>query len=209
MLELILFYLFSAILLACGVGVVTVHNTVYAALLLILAFFTSAALWILLQAEFLGLVLILVYVGAVMVLFLFVIMMLEISQALSKEKFARYMPVGLLVLGAIVVEMVLVYQSEGFKIAPKVSQTPLPTDEAGQAILFESMSNTEQLGTVLYSEFIYPLEITAIILLVAMIAAIMLTLSKQKDTKRQNIEKQVQTQRDDRIRLVDMEVEKQ
>lgn len=204
MLEVILFYLFSAILLASGIGVVTVRNTVYAALLLILAFFTMAALWILLQAEFLGLVLILVYVGAVMVLFLFIIMMLEVSQALKKEQFAQYMPVGLLVLGAIVVEMVLVYQSSGFQVVPKA---PLPEEQAA-TVVTPSLSNTEQLGTALYSNFIYPLEITAVILLVAMVAAIMLTLSKQKNIKRQDIEKQIQTKPEERIRLVDMEAEK-
>ncbi len=191
--EQIIFYLFSAVLVAAAVGMVTVRNPVYAALYLILSFFTSAALWLLLEAEFLGLVLVLVYVGAVMVLFLFVIMMLDLNLDPLKEGFAKYAPAGFLVAAVIAVEMILVLQSAPFQMA-----TPLNPPPA---------NNTEALGLILYTDYVYPFEIAAIILLVAIIAAITLTLRRRPDSRKQDISQQVQVKRADRVRLVKMKAE--
>lgn len=191
--EQIIFYLFSAVLVAAAVGMVTVRNPVYAALYLILSFFTSAALWLLLEAEFLGLVLVLVYVGAVMVLFLFVIMMLDLNLDLLKEGFAQYAPVGFVVAAVIAVEMILVLQSAPFQMA-----TPLNPPPA---------NNTEALGLILYTDYVYPFEIAAIILLVAIIAAIALTLRRRPDSRKQDVSQQVQVKRADRVRLVKMKAE--
>jgi NADH-quinone oxidoreductase subunit J len=191
--EQIIFYLFSAVLIAAAVGMVTVRNPVYAALCLILSFFTSAALWLLLEAEFLGLVLVLVYVGAVMVLFLFVIMMLDSNLDPLKEGFAKYAPVGFGVAAVIAVEMIMVLQSAPFQIAtPK-----LPAPE----------NNTEALGLILYTDYVYPFEIAAVILVVAIMAAIVLTLRRRPDSRKQDISQQVQVKRADRVRLVKMKSE--
>ena len=194
--EQVLFYLFSAVLLAAAAGMVTVRNPVFAALLLILCFFTSAALWILLQAEFLGIVLVLVYVGAVMVLFLFVIMMIDINQAELREGFVRYLPVGLFV--AVAMEMILVLQSAGFGRSDRYQGVQhLP-----------GYSNTEALGELLYSDYLYPLEIAAVILLVAIVTAIVLTLRRRPDARSQNVSQQVRVERSERVRLVRMVAEK-
>jgi len=193
--EQVIFYLFSTTLLAAAVGMVTVRNPVYAALCLILSFFTSAGLWLLLEAEFLGIVLVLVYVGAVMVLFLFVIMMLDLNTDPLREGFIRYLPVGLGVAAVIAVEMILVLESKPFQLAQPAAQA------AGY-------SNTKALGVILYSDYVYPFEIAAVILVVAIIAAIMLTLRKRPDSKSQDISKQVLVRREDRVRLVKMKAEK-
>lgn len=192
--EQFIFYGFSAVLVAAAIGMVTVRNPVYAALCLILGFFTSAGLWVLLQAEFLGIVLVLVYVGAVMVLFLFVIMMLDLNLAPLKEGFIRYLPVGLLVAAVIAVEMVLVLQSGPFHRMQPVVAAPV--------------NNTEALGSVLYTEYVYPFEIAAVILVVAIIAAIVLTLRRRPDAKKQDVGQQVQVRREERVRLVNMKAEK-
>lgn len=192
--EQLVFYLFSITLIAAAVNMVTVRNPVYAALSLILCFFTSAAIWLLLEAEFLGIVLVLVYVGAVMVLFLFIIMMLDLNLDPLKEGFARYLPVGLLVASVIAVEMILVLNSGPFQF-----DTP-------RAALAEN--NTEALGVLLYRDYVYPFEIAAVILVVAIIAAIVLTLRRRPDTKKQDIGEQVQVRREDRVRLVNMKTEK-
>lgn len=191
--EQLIFYVFSVTLVAAGINMVTVRNPVYAALSLILCFFTSAALWLLLEAEFLGLVLVLVYVGAVMVLFLFVIMMLDLNLVPLREGFAKYAPVGFGVAAIIAVEMILVLQSEPFQIA-----TPLNPPPA---------NNTEALGLILYTDYVYPFEIAAVILLVAIIAAITLTLRRRPDSRKQDISQQVQVKREDRVRLVKMKSE--
>jgi len=192
--ELFIFYVFAAVILFSAVGVVTARNPVYAALFLILAFFTSAATWVLLEAEFLGVVLVLVYVGAVMVLFLFVIMMLDINIDILKEGFTRYMPLGILVAVAVAAEMILVMKSKTF-------DRPIP--EAAPL----GSSNTEALGEILYTEYVYPFEIAAVILVVAIIAAIALTLRRRKGVKKQDQAAQVRTRKEDRLRIVKMKTE--
>jgi len=195
--EKFLFYLFALILLISAVRVITVRNPVHAALFLVLAFFTSAALWLLIEAEFLAIVLVLVYVGAVMVLFLFVIMMLDINVAPLREGFIRYLPVGVAVALMIVIEMGLVVGSSYFRAAP-YNLIPHAAD----------YSNTQELGSVLYTFYVYLFEISAVILLVAIIAAISLTMRRREGTKYQNPARQVRVSRDDRVRLVRMAPEK-
>ena len=192
--ELFIFYVFAAVTLFSAVGVVTARNPVYAALFLILAFFTSAATWVLLEAEFLGVVLVLVYVGAVMVLFLFVIMMLDINIDILKEGFTRYLPLGILVSVAVAAEMILVMKSKTF-------DRPIP--EAAPL----GSSNTEALGEILYTEYVYPFEIAAVILVVAIIAAIALTLRRRKGVKKQDQGEQIRTRKEDRLRIVKMKTE--
>lgn len=192
--EQIIFYGFAAVLIAAAVGMVTVRNPVYAALCLILSFFTSAAIWLLLQAEFLGIVLVLVYVGAVMVLFLFIIMMLDLRVDLMREGFVRHLPLGIIVAAVITLEMILVLRSEPFQLV-----------EPAKAL---AENNTEALGVLLYTDYVYPFEIAAVILVVAIIAAIVLTLRRRPDVKKQDISEQVQVRREDRVRLVTMKSEK-
>ena len=196
--EAITFYIFSAILVFAAVMVVTVRNPVFAALFLVLAFFTSAAIWILLEAEFLALTLVLVYVGAVMVLFLFVVMMLDINLTVLKEGFARYMPVGLIVAILLIIQLVLVVGPEQFGLEKIAQPEPHGVD----------YSNTKELGRVLYTVYLYPFEIASVILLVAIIAAIALTLRKRKEKYFMPPEEQVAVKRKDRVRLVKMDAEK-
>ena len=193
--EQFIFYIFATVTVASAIGVVTVRNPVYAALFLILAFFTSAATWILLEAEFLGVVLVLVYVGAVMVLFLFVIMMLDINIDPLREGFIRYLPIGILVAVIVAAEIIIVLSSDTFNMA---IPDPMPL----------SYSNTEALGEILYTEYVYPSELAAVILVVAIIAAISLTMRKRKDTtKRQNPSEQVRVKSEDRLRVIKMKSE--
>lgn len=192
--QLFVFFLFSAVTLLSAVAVVTMRNPIYSALFLILAFFSSAATWVLLEAEFLGVVLVLVYVGAVMVLFLFVIMMLDIQIDTLREGFIRYLPVGLMVAIAMAVELILVMISGVFN---RDIPEPVPL----------GVSNTEALGEVLYTEYVLPFEIAAVILVVAIIAAIVLTHRRRKGVKKQDPSKQVRVRREDRVRLVKMKSE--
>jgi NADH-quinone oxidoreductase subunit J len=199
MTELELFYVFAAILVFAGAMVVTVRNPVHAALFLVLAFFTSAGVWLLLEAEFLAIALVLVYVGAVMVLFLFVVMMLDVNLARLREGFTRYLPVGALVAVLVALELILVVGSSrlfGEGVYPGPSPSPA------------EYSNTAELGKVLYTTYMYPFEVAAVILLVAIIAAIALTLRRRRDVKPQRPEEQVRVRRADRVRLVSMPAEK-
>ena len=188
--ELILFYAFAAVLVGSALAVISVKNSVHAALLLVLCFFTSSALWLLLQAEFLAVALVLVYVGAVMVLFLFVVMMLDIKTEPLREGFIRYLPAGIVVAVVMLVEMVGL-------IGVRAMQFPAPVDPAGA-------SNTAWLGNALFSQFLLPFEIAAVILTVAVIAAVMLTLRHRTNTKQQNPSLQVAVKASDRVRIVKM-----
>jgi NADH-quinone oxidoreductase subunit J len=190
----LIFYFFAATLIFAAFRVITVRNPVHAALFLVLTFFSSAAIWLLLHAEFLAIALILVYVGAVMVLFLFVVMMLDINFAPLREGFAKHLPVGLTVGFLILIEMVMVVTHwKGLANSPT-------------AITAE-VSNTQMLGQVLYTVYVYPFEIAAAILLVAMIAAITLTGRLHNRAKYQKPEQQVVVRREDRVRLVNVPAE--
>ncbi len=190
--ELIIFYIFSAILVGSALAVVTVRNPVYAALFLVLAFFTCAGIWLLLEAEFLAITLVLVYVGAVMVLFLFVVMMLDVNLAPLKEGFIKFLPVGIAVGVIILIQMAMILGPENFGLEKFAAPEAQGSD----------YSNTKALGRVLYTTYVYPFEIAAVILLVAIIAAITLTLRKRPEVKTQNVAEQVKVRRDDRVRLV-------
>ncbi len=196
--EAIIFYVFAAILVASAGAVVTVRNPVHAVLFLVLAFFTSAALWILLEAEFLAITLVLVYVGAVMVLFLFVVMMLDINLVPLREGFMRFLPVGIVVALIMFIEMVMVVGAKNFGV-----------DHYGEGIKHAAdYSNTKELGNVLYTVYVYPFEIAAAILLVAIIAAIALTMRRRPNTKSQDPAKQVLVKRGDRLRILKMAAER-
>lgn len=196
MFQTILFYIFSAILIGAALGVITSRNPVYSALFLVLAFFNSALLWLLLEAEFLAIVLVLVYVGAVMVLFLFVVMMLDINVERVREGFTGYAPLGVLIALLMVSEITVVWIE---KLTGPSLQTPVsrPAD----------YSNTEELGAVLYTDYVYAFELAAVILLVAIVAAIALTMRKRPGLRVQNIRQQVSVRRGDRVRLVSMDAE--
>ena len=197
MFELAVFWVFAAILVVAAICVIILRNPVHSALFLVLAFFTAAALWMLLRAEFLAIALVLVYVGAVMVLFLFVVMMLDINLERLREGFWSYLPLGAAVGLVMVFEMVLVL---GGAFGPQA--LPGPNDPGPGA------SNTKELGRVLYTDYAYPLELAAVLLLVAIVVAIALTLRKRKDTKYQDPARQVAVRRSDRVRLVSMPSEK-
>ena len=191
MLATVLFYFYAAVLVGAALGVVLARNSVHAALCLVLAFFTSAALWLLLEAEFLGIVLVLVYVGAVMVLFLFVVMMLDVNAAQLREGFTRYAPLGALVAGLMIVEIFyVVWVRHGLDLAPGAA--PLP----------DGYSNTKALGAVLYTDYALPLQLAAVVLLVAIVAAIVLTMRHRSGQRKQDIAAQVAVRREDRLRIV-------
>ncbi len=194
----LVFYVFSSVLVFAAGSVVTVRNPVKAALFLVLAFFSAAGLWMLLQAEFLAIALVLVYVGAVMVLFLFVVMMLDINLVRLREGFGEYLPIGGLVAVLLVLEMSFILASGPF------SSANMPEPAAAAA----GHSNTRELGRVLYTTYVYPFEIAALILLVAIVAAIALTLRRRKDSKYQNPATQLRVRREERVRLVKMPAEK-
>ena len=192
----ILFYVFAAILIGAALGVIFSRNPVFAVMFLVLAFFQSAVLWLLAEAEFLAIVLVLVYVGAVMVLFLFVVMMLDINVERVQSSFTKYAPVGLLIATFMVIELVQVIWARGRDIETGFAPTP------------EGYSNTEALGAILYTEHVYAFEIAAVVLLLAIVAAITLTMRKRPGLKVQNISKQVAVRAKDRVRIVKMEAEK-
>ena len=194
----ILFYAFSAVLLGSALGVIVSRNPVHSALFLVLAFFTSAAIWLMMYAEFLALLLVVVYVGAVMVLFLFVVMMLDINLEELRKGFTRYAPLGALIALIIVIEIVSVVWVEKLGLTAAEAAPPLAAD----------YSNTEALGRVLYTDYVYPFQIAAAILLGAIIAAIVLTLRHRPGLKVQDVAKQVAVRRQDRVRLVKVPSEK-
>jgi NADH-quinone oxidoreductase subunit J len=194
----ILFYFFSLVLVGAAVGVITARNPVHCALFLVLAFFNSAVIWLLMEAEFLAIVLMLVYVGAVMVLFLFVVMMLDVNIAALREGFTRYAPLGLLVAALVVVEI-------GSVVWVKSLGGAAP--EATASVAVEGYSNTRALGELLYTKYLYPFELAAVLLLVAIVAAIALTMRHRVGMKAQDIAGQVSVRAKDRIRVVKMPAE--
>jgi NADH-quinone oxidoreductase subunit J len=194
----ILFFIFAATLIAAALGVILARNPVYSALLLVLCFFNSAVIWLLLDAEFLGIVLVLVYVGAVMVLFLFVIMMLDINLEELRKGLASYWPLALAVAGFVVFAMMNVIVVKHLGGMSMRTAPALPAN----------YSNTRELGTALFTRYAYPAQIAAVILLVASVAAIVLTLRRRTGGKPQDIAKQVATRAKDRVRIVKMAAEK-
>ncbi len=194
----IIFYFFSAVLVASAIGVITARNPVHSALLLVLAFFTSAGLWLLLEAEFLAITLVLVYVGAVMVLFLFVVMMLDINLDRLREGFWKWLPFGALLALLMSAEMAMVLMGEQFG----ADEMPAPPSRAAD------YSNTKELGRLIYTEYVYAFELAAVILLVAIVAAIALTLRRRTGNKAMDVARQVAVKREDRIRMVTMPSEK-
>jgi NADH-quinone oxidoreductase subunit J len=197
-LELVLFYAFSAVLVGSAIGVITVRNPVHAALLLVLTFFTTAGVWLLARAEFLGIALVLVYVGAVMVLFLFVVMMLDVDIAKLREGFTRYAPLGVLIAALVVIEIGSVVWVKGLGGA---------APEAAASVAVEGYSNTRALGELLYTKYLYPFELAAVLLLVAIVAAIALTMRHRVGMKAQDIAGQVSVRARDRVRVVKMPAE--
>ncbi len=188
------FYAFAAILVFAALRVITTRNPVHAALWLVLCFFTAAGVWLLLRAEFLAIALVLVYVGAVMVLFLFVVMMLDVNFDNLRKNFRSYIPVGATVGILVLIEMALVVIGSRAEPAPRRSR---PTG-----------SNTRALGRLIYVDYVYPFEIAAVMLLVAIIAAIALTHRTRRETKHQDPGQQVKVRRKDRVRLIDLPIEK-
>ena len=189
--ETLVFYLFAALTVFAALRVITVRNPVHAALFLVLAFCSMAGIWMLLEAEFLAITLVLVYVGAVMVLFLFVVMMLDINLVQLREGFWRWFPFGAVLAAVMVFEMTQVLGNR-------------QTAETGAALARHAAdySNTKELGRLIYTDYVYPFELAAVLLLVAIVAAIALTLRRRKDVKSQNVAKQVAVRREDRIRVV-------
>ncbi|MFZ3223863.1 MAG: NADH-quinone oxidoreductase subunit J [Rugosibacter sp.] len=192
-----LFYLFAAVMLFSALRVITASNPVHAVLFLVLAFFNAAGLWLLLQAEFLAVALIMVYVGAVMVLFLFVVMMLDINIERIRQGFWRHLPLGATVGGIMVIEMTTVLTGMYFGL------DNFPAQLADAAATAEG-SNTKALARILFTDYVYPFELASVILLVAIIAAVMLTLRERKDTKGMRPADQIAIKRSDRVRLVKM-----
>jgi len=192
------FYFFATVLVLSALGVITSRNPVHSALLLVLAFFTSAGLWLMLGAEFLAITLVLVYVGAVMVLFLFVVMMLDINLDRLREGFWKWFPFGTLLALVMAAEVSMVLMNRSFG----VDQMPAPPPHTAD------YSNTKELGRLIYTEYVYAFELAAVILLVAMVAAIALTLRRRSGSKFQDPAQQVTVKREDRVRLVSMPSEK-
>jgi NADH-quinone oxidoreductase subunit J len=189
-----IFYVLATVLLFSAIGVITVKNPVQAALFLVLSFFTASGIWLLLQAEFLALILVLVYVGAVMVLFLFVVMMLDINIDKLREGFWSYLPLAGLIGVLMAVEMVMILGNKYFIAAKSVSHP-------------SGYSDTAALGHVMYSDYLLPFELAAVVLLVAIVAAIALTLREKRESKSTNPSEQVLVRKEDRLRMVDMKSE--
>jgi len=199
MLVAILFWTFAAVLVGAALGVILSRNPVHSVLYLVLCFFNSAVLWLLIEAEFLAIVLVLVYVGAVMVLFLFVVMMLDINIEQLREGFARNAPLGALIAFIMVVELAYVLWVRRLGIELPGATAPVA----------EGTSNTAQIGAVLYTEYAYPFQLAAVVLLIAIVAAITLTMRRRPGLKTQDISRQVSVRAADRVRLVDMPTERE
>ncbi|MCB1912198.1 MAG: NADH-quinone oxidoreductase subunit J [Zoogloeaceae bacterium] len=193
------FYMFATIMILASLRVITARNPVHAALFLVLAFFTAGGIWMLLEAEFLAITLVMVYVGAVMVLFLFVVMMLDINLDRIREGFWSYLPLGAAIGLLMVAEMLMVLGGSYFGLD---SMPEPPAAAAGY-------SNTRELGRLLYTEYVYPFELASLVLLVAMVAAVALTLRHRKGTKSVNPSQQIAVKRNDRVRMVSMPTEKE
>jgi NADH-quinone oxidoreductase subunit J len=189
------FYAFAAILIFAALRVITTRNPVHAALWLVLSFFTAAAVWLLLRAEFLAIALVLVYVGAVMVLFLFVVMMLDVNFDTMRQHFRSYLPIGAAVGALVLFEMALVIVESAIG---RGAAAPAPPGG----------STTRALGQLLYVDYVYPFEIAAVVLLVAIVAAIALTHRERKERKHQDPGQQVKVRREDRVRLINLSSEK-
>ena len=193
----VLFYLFGAILVASAVGVITARNPVHCALFLVSAFLNSAVIWLLLEAEFLAITLVVVYVGAVMVLWLFVVMMMDVDVEKLRQGFTRYAPVGAVIALVVVAQIATVVYVRKLGLDGTVIAQPKP----------EGYSNTAELGQLLYTQYLYPFEVAAVILLVAIVAAITLTMRKRPGQKLQDVSKQVAVRARDRVRIVKMDAE--
>ena len=192
----IIFYVFAAMLIISALRVITARNPVHAAMFLVLSFFTAAALWLLIYAEFLAITLILVYVGAVMVLFLFVVMMLDINFDKLREGFWKHLPIAATVAVLMAAQMALLLWGRALKLHTASPGAPAAT-----------VSNTKELGRILYTEYLLPFELAAVVLLVAMVAAIALTFRGRKDVKSQNIAAQVRVKSRDRLKIISMRAE--
>jgi NADH-quinone oxidoreductase subunit J len=193
----LLFYVFGAILIGAALGVITARNPVHCALFLVVAFLNSAAIWLLLEAEFLAVTLVVVYVGAVMVLWLFVVMMMDVDVAKLRQGFTRYAPFGALVALVVVAQIGLVVWVRGLGLEEASAAAAKPA----------GYSNTAELGRLLYTEYLYPFEVAAVILLVAIVAAITLTMRRRPGQKLQDVGRQVAVRAQDRIRVVKMDAE--
>jgi NADH-quinone oxidoreductase subunit J len=193
----LLFYAFGAILIGAALGVITARNPVHCALFLVVAFLNSAAIWLLLEAEFLAVTLVVVYVGAVMVLWLFVVMMMDVDVAKLRQGFTRYAPFGALVALVVVAQIGLVVWVRGLGLEESSAAVAKPA----------GYSNTAELGRLLYTEYLYPFEVAAVILLVAIVAAITLTMRRRPGQKLQDVGRQVAVRAQDRIRVVKMDAE--
>jgi NADH-quinone oxidoreductase subunit J len=194
----VLFWIFASVLVISALAMITVPNPVHSAMLLVLCFFTSAAIWLLIEAEFLAVVLVLVYVGAVMVLFLFVVMMLDINVEEVRARVTRYALLGGVVAGVVVFEIVSVVWTRSLGLDVTTGAQPQPAN----------YSNTAELGKVLYTDYVYPFELAAVLLLIAIVAAISLTMRKRAGLKQQNIAKQVAVRPQDRVRIVKVAAER-
>jgi NADH-quinone oxidoreductase subunit J len=193
--KLLVFYVLAALMLFAAVRVITSRNPVHAVLFLVLAFVSCSGLWLLLEAEFLAIVLVLVYIGAVMVLFLFVVMMLDINIQRLREGLFTYLPLGLTVALLMVLEMGLVLWARNSQLRDMPAPAPMGPE----------YSNTKELGRLLYTDYVYPFEIAAVILLVAIVSAIALTLRRRKESKYQDPAQQVAVRREDRVRIVSIQ----
>jgi len=194
----IVFYVFAAVLVVAALGVITARNPVHCALFLVFAFFNSAVIWLLLEAEFLAITLLVVYVGAVMVLWLFVVMMLDVDVTALREGFTRYAPLGALIALIVIAQIGLVVYVRRLGLSADLVPVPKP----------QGYSNTAALGELLYTKYLYPFEVAAVILLVAIVAAITLTMRRRAGQKLQDINRQVAVRASDRVRIVKMDAER-